>query len=236
VNERCDAHTDRMISQLPYQTRNSPYLRWLGPSDHEMPDLIRDLTHYVLSDTDVSCDGARTCLQDSSWITQGRGTWNDAYFRDQERAPYKQQGIPIAGSPVLLPPYKPAGAVSHNDDAAASEGVNDNVPRRPSSGCSMSSEKRFEKNESFINLESPCWPLAKQMSTRPTMPVSVPCKPSSSRLAKVTSTPYQNKVEDNSSFYRRHRWMIRIKRALDFLPTELSTNRKIRKAGDSVRV
>jgi hypothetical protein len=62
-----------------------------------------------------------------------------------------------------------------------------------SSESSISTKDKLEEDETIAALESPCRPLAKQMSTPPPLPVSIPCMPSRSRPVKVPSTLYHNK-------------------------------------------
>jgi hypothetical protein len=105
------------------------------------------------------------------------------------------------GVPRLLPsPHiQRANAVDHNDCVAVPERVNEDASGWLYSDSSISTDNKYEENEAFVALESPCRPLATQMSTPPPPPASAPRTPSGSRPVKIPSTPCHNKSEDNNS-------------------------------------
>jgi hypothetical protein len=178
---------------MDHQRRDSP----TPARHHGRPDLI-DLSQHS-GGMDAFYTAARTTLWDSSCITQDLRNVNNIHCRDDGRMQQKQQSSSVAGCPRLLPsPHiQRANAVNHNDYVAVLEQVNEDVSGWPSSEPSMSTEDRREENEIIVAFESPCRPLATQMSTPPPLPVSIPR--TRSRPVRIPSTPYHDKDDDNNS-------------------------------------
>jgi hypothetical protein len=195
--------TDHIISSpMGHRRPNSPYPWWLGMSHHGSPDVAHDPIQHS-SNTGTFCTLARSILWDGSCSTQDLPNLNNIQSHDDGRMQQKQQSSSVAGCSQLLPsPHiQRANAVNHNDYVAVLEQVNEDVSGWPSSEPSMSTEDKCEENEIIVVFESPCRPLATQMSTPLPPPVSIPRTPSRSRPVKIPSTPCHNKGESNSPIH-----------------------------------
>jgi hypothetical protein len=185
---------------MGHRRRNSPYPWWLRMSHHGRPDIAHDPIQHS-SDTGAFYTAARSTLWDGSCSTQDLQNLNNIQSHDDGRMQQKQQSSSVAGCPRLLPsPHiQRANAVNHNDYVAVLEQVNEDVSGWPSSEPSMSTEDKREEDGVIVAFESPCRPLATQMSTPPPLPVSIPRTPSRSRPFRIPSTPYHDKGGDSNS-------------------------------------
>ena len=199
VNEEHNAQTDRIASSpVNHQRRDSPHP--CAARHHGRPDLIDLIQHS--GGMGAFYTATRSTLWDSSCITQDLRNVNNIHYRDDGRMQQKQQSSSVAGCPLLLPSprIQRTATVDHNDYAEVLGQVNEDISGWLGSESSISTKDKLEESETIAALESPCRPLAKQMSTPPPLPVSIPCTPSRSRPVKIPSTPYHNKGEDNNSF------------------------------------
>ncbi|KFA64233.1 hypothetical protein S40285_10864 [Stachybotrys chlorohalonatus IBT 40285] len=190
VNNEHNTQTDRVISPISYQQRHhSPHPQWLGTSHDGRPYLTHDLIQHA-GDIEALRDAAGAPLWDSTWATVDPEELDIIHGRDQGRTPLL----------LPLPHFERTDAIHHNDNEIAPQRVNGDMSVWSSSGSSISTEYKFEENDTVATSESPGRSLAKQMKTPPPLPSSVPRTPFRSTLAKILWVPHRNKGVYSDSF------------------------------------